>query len=67
VGEKTHGDGEEVVVPSSVAGDSVVVVVSVEGVAVGLALGLTVSVFFSQAASIPAARVMQMYFLMAGL
>jgi hypothetical protein len=55
-----YGVGED-----SAAGDSSaepVVVVSEEGV--GLAAGVAVSVFFSHAASIPAARTMQMYFVM---
>jgi hypothetical protein len=54
-------------VVDSVADDSLVVelvVVSDEGAAVGLADGVAVSVFFSHAASIPAARTMQMYFVM---
>ena len=62
--EKNYWDGG-VVSAGAVAGDSVVVVVSDEAVAVGLAPGATVSVFRSQAASIPAAKTMQMYFFMA--
>jgi hypothetical protein len=64
--EKDYGDGGVVSV-GAVAGDSVVVVVSVEAVAVGLAPGATVSVLCSQAASIPPARMIQMYFVIAGL
>jgi hypothetical protein len=51
----------------AVAGDSVVVVVSDEAVAVGLAPGATVSVFRSQAARIPTAKTTQMYFFMSCL
>jgi hypothetical protein len=57
-----YGDGE-----GEVLGDSVVVVVvlvSDETVALGLAPGATVSVFCSQAASSPTVRMTQMYFLM---
>jgi hypothetical protein len=55
-----YGDGE-----AEVLGDSVVVVlVSDETVALGLAPGATVSVFCSQAASSPTVRMTQMYFLM---
>jgi hypothetical protein len=60
-----YGVGDEVVSLDPIVGDSVVVelvVVSEEGV--GLAAGVAVSVFFSHAASIPAARTMQMYFVM---
>jgi hypothetical protein len=64
--EKDYGDGGVVSV-GAVAGDSVVVVVSVEAVAVGLAPGATVSVLCSQAASRPAPRMIQMYFVIAGL
>jgi hypothetical protein len=38
-----------------------------EAVGLGLASGIAVSVLFSQAASIPAARMIQMYFVIAGL
>jgi hypothetical protein len=65
---ENYGVGEEVVAVDSVAGDSLVVelvVVSDEGVAVALASGAAVSVFFSQAASSPTLRRMQMYFFMA--
>jgi flagellar biosynthesis protein FliQ len=51
-----------VVVDSVPAGLMVVVVVSVEVVAVGLAAGVTVSVFCSQAATNAAPARMQMYF-----
>jgi hypothetical protein len=65
-----YGVGEEVVAVDSAAGDSViaelVVVVSGAAVALGLADGVTVSVFCSQAASRPALSRMQMYFFMAG-
>jgi hypothetical protein len=63
--------GEEVVAVDSAAGDSVVadvvVVVSDEAVALGLADGAMVSVFCSQAASRPATTKMQMYFFMVTL
>ncbi len=62
---KNYGDGEEVVAVDSVVGDSLVaepVVVSDDGVALGLADGVTFSVFCSQAASKPAVTKMQMYF-----
>jgi hypothetical protein len=56
---------------AAVAGDSVVtelvVVDSDAGVAVGLAEGVTLSVFCSQAASRPATTKMQMYFFMTQL
>jgi hypothetical protein len=61
--EKNYWDGGVVSV-GAVAGDSVVVVVSDEGVAVGFAPGATVSVFRSQAARIPTAKTTQMYFFM---
>jgi hypothetical protein len=63
---KNYGEGEEVgAVVDSVVGDSVaevVVLVSDEAVSLGLAAGVTVSVFCSQAASRPALARMQMYF-----
>jgi hypothetical protein len=65
---ENYGVGEEVVSVDSVAGDSLVVelvVVSDEGVAVALASGVAVSVFFSQAASNPMVRKMQIYLVMA--
>ena len=52
-----YGVGDEVVSLGPIVGDSVVVelvVVSDEGAAVGLASGVAVSLFFSQAASSPA-------------
>jgi hypothetical protein len=61
--EKNYWDGG-VVSAGAVAGDSVVVVVSDEAVAVGLAPGATVSVFRSQAARIPTAKTAQTYFFM---
>jgi hypothetical protein len=62
--------GEGVVAVDSVAGDSLVaelvVVVSDDAVAVGLASGAAVSVLFSQATTRPRPTIMQMYFFMAG-
>jgi hypothetical protein len=58
---KNYGEGEEVVaVVDSVVG--LVVVVSDGAVSLGLAAGVTVSVFCSQAASRAALARMQMYF-----
>lgn len=62
--EKNYGGGGVVSV-GAVAGDSVVVVVSEEGVGLGLSPGVTGSVLRSQAASIAAANNMQTYFIMA--
>ena len=62
--EKNYWDGGVVSV-GAVAGDSVVVVVSEEGVGLGLSPGVTGSVLRSQAASIAAANNMQTYFIMA--
>jgi hypothetical protein len=61
--EKNYWDGG-VVSLGAVAGDSVVVLVSSEAVAVGLAPGATVSVFRSQAANRPATTRTQMDFFM---
>jgi hypothetical protein len=61
--KKNYWDGG-VVSLGAVAGDSVVVLVSSEAVAVGLAPGATVSVFRSQAANRPATTRTQMDFFM---
>jgi hypothetical protein len=61
--EENYWEGGVVSV-GAVAGDSVVVVVSAEAVAVGLAPGATVSVFRSQAANRPATTRTQMDFFM---
>jgi hypothetical protein len=66
VGEEVSVLDDSVGAVDSVGGDSAVaelVLVSDEGV--GLADGATVSVFFSQAASSPMLRKMQIYFFMA--
>jgi hypothetical protein len=65
---KNYEEGEEA--GDSVAGDSTaagLVVVSAGDVSLGLAAGVTVSVFCSQAASRAALARMQMYFVMAEL